>query len=240
MAHGEENLEIGKRGEHLFRNRLNKNQTCIDLIKKKYNVKGNLIEAHVTGGNNKKSDVLLLFSDSTAIGVNIKSGKAGFNQITRIWLDKFSDGINLSLRSKEIIQNGIDNYRIKKLKYFIDIENQSILAEEIKEKIKIILELIFRGIDNEIAKLLTIYNRNNDSFYIYDLEEILEELSNSEITFSNKGIIQIGNYITIQRKGGNGHTVPYDKSDPRHPGNQIQFKMKILSFAEENSPFFTL
>lgn len=43
------------------------------------------------------------------------------------------------------------------------------------------------------------------------------------LLFINKGNIIIGNYIVIQRKGGNGSlskTIPKDSM--KHPGNNIQ------------------
>ena len=63
---------------------------------------------------------------------------------------------------------------------------------------------------------------------IYAMKDILKSL-NYDIIFTNKCNIIIGNYIVIQRKGGNGSlskTIPKDSI--KHPGNNIQLKLKIL------------
>ena len=52
------------------------------------------------------------------------------------------------------------------------------------------------------------------------------------IGFTNKGIIKIGDFITVQRKGGDGKHIKLPKTDWRHPGNQLQFKFSPLVFAE--------
>ncbi len=41
--------------------------------------------------------------------------------------------------------------------------------------------------------------------------------------------------IVVQRKGGNGHHIHgiLDKIDPKHPGNNIQFKLRVNDFIEE-------
>ncbi len=199
-----------------------------------------MLEVHPTGQNQKKSDVLVLFSGNFILGVNIKAGKSNFNQVTRMWLDRFATEIGLSEKSKDMIQEGIDNHRLKRSNVFIKEDYQEIIKTEFQIKIKLIMELIFRGINNDIVKILTLYDRNKRIFYLYDMQEVIDFLSTSDITFSDRGIIRIGKYLTMQRKGGNGvkHTIP--KSDPRHPGNQIQFKMKIISFMNDVEPFLRL
>lgn len=182
---------------------------------------------------------MLLFNNYS-LGVNIKAGKTDFNQVTRIWLDKFVEEIKISNECKNAIQNGIDNHRLKRKKIFIDIDYQEIVKRELGTYLKQIIELIFRGINNNIVKLLVLYDRSKKCYYLYDMDNVIDLLSESIITFSDKGIIKIGKYITLQRKGGNGVTHKMPKSDPKHPGNQIQFKMKIISYMNEQKPVFVL
>lgn len=196
-----------------------------------------LLEAHPTGHNEKKSDVLILFSKTYPIGVNIKAGKVGFNQVTRIWLEDFASQVNLSNNTVIAFQKGIDNHRLKReSRVLIENRFRDEVKIELKQKISKILELIFKGLNNDIVKLLVICNRENDKFYIYDMDDVLDILSKSDITFSNKGVVNFGEYITLQRKGGNGDKVHRPKTDPKHPGNQLQFKMKIIDFISNNAP----
>ena len=65
-------------------------------------------------------------------------------------------------------------------------------------------------------------------------DDVLKHLDYS-IVFTKAGNIAIGNSIIIQRKGGNGvhvHGIK-DKGDPTHPGNNIQFKLKVNEFVKE-------
>jgi hypothetical protein len=54
----------------------------------------------------------------------------------------------------------------------------------------------------------------------------------NNINFSTKGILKLGNFLTVQRKGGNGIRIIVFKTDWKHPGNQLQFKFSPIKFAE--------
>lgn len=199
---------------------------------------GDFLEVHSTGNNLKKSDVLLGFSNNYFLGINIKAGKVGFNQITRLWLEKLKSEIYLENELVEIIQNGIDNHRLKRSKILIEPNFQEKIKNAFEQKSKLILELIFKGIGNDVVKVLVIYNRNNKVFYFYDIDELIENISKLGISFSKNGVVKFGEFITLQRKGGNGDKLHLPKSDSRHPGNQLQFKMKIIDFVNANEPFY--
>ncbi len=182
----------------------------------------------------------MLFSKSIPVGVNIKAGKTDFNQVTRLWLDKLAKEIKLSKTAVCIFQKGIDNYRLKRKECLIEKESQLYIKRELKSKLDLVMGLIFRGIGNDIAKILALYDRTKKVYHLYDLDEFISKMARSKIGFTAKGIVKIGKYITIQRKSGNGASVKVPKSHPKHPGNQIQFKMKILSFMHGNKPFSKL
>lgn len=174
------------------------------------------------------------------MGVNIKAGKTDFNQVTRLWLSKLAKEIKLSKKAISIFQKGIDNYRLKLKECFIEKKSQPYVKNELKKKLDLVIELIFRGISNDIAKILALYDRTKKVYHLYDLDEFISKMTHSKIGFTAKGIVKIGEYITIQRKSGNGVSVKVPKSHLKHPGNQIQFKMKILSFMHDNKPFAIL
>lgn len=233
MPTKKQNKRIGSEVERLFARNILKNDNAISAIKNKFNISGMIQEVHPTGANQRKSDVLILFQNNYSIGVNIKAGKTDFNQITRIWLTDFVNKLSISNIASEAIQYGIDNYRIRNRHFFIEEQYQDIVKKEFYLKLSKILELIFKGLNNDVAKILALYDRLNGQFYMYSMDEVLRNLSESKIEFSNNGIIKIGDYLSLQRKGGNGARVKYLKSDPNHPGNQIQFKMKINTFINE-------
>ena len=71
---------------------------------------------------------------------------------------------------------------------------------------------------------------------LYDMKDILENLD-YKLTISGRGVIKIGKYITIQRKGGNGvHSIHIPKTSLAHPGNNLQVKMKVGTFVSETTP----
>jgi len=182
----------------------------------------------------------MLFDNNYSLGVNIKAGKSNFNQVTRLWLEKFANDINLSVSTKKAIQESIDNHRLKRSKIFIDDCNRQIIQKEFEKKSKLIMDLIFRGINNEIVKILALYDRTKKEFFLYDMNEVVINLCKLNISFSKRGVLYFGDFITMQRKGGNGKHIQIPKSDSQHPGNQIQFKMRILSFMKYNQPFAIL
>ena len=63
------------------------------------------------------------------------------------------------------------------------------------------------------------------------MKEVLSKLS-TEIRFT-KGGFNIGECVSFQRKGGNGsisRTIP--KTSIKHPGNNIQLKLKTYKMIE--------
>ncbi len=219
---------------------IKKRTDIIALFKAKYRITGNLLEVHPTGTNQKKSDVLMLFSNNYSLGVNIKAGKSNFNQVTRLWLERLVSELNLTSECTNAITKGIDNHRLKRSKIFIEPTDNELIKNEFVRKSKKIMELIFKGLNNDIVKILALFNRDKKIFYLYDINDVIKKLSRLPITFSKHGVVNFGRYITLQRKGGNGHHIIIDKSNPKHPGNQLQFKMKILTFMEQYSPIAEL
>jgi hypothetical protein len=65
-----------------------------------------------------------------------------------------------------------------------------------------------------------------------EVTNFLVENSRGNINFSPKGIMQLGNFITMQRKSGDSFKVIIPKTSWGHPGNQLQFKFSPLRFAE--------
>jgi hypothetical protein len=229
----QKNASIGTAIERQFKNAVLNKQHIKNIISNRYGNNNNIQAIYFVGTNLQKSDVIITFNDRKIIGVNIKAGKTNFNQITRIWLKDFSENITLSEKSYQILEDGIKNYCKGIKKFIVKSDEQKILSNELKNKTLKIMNFIFTGNDTSV-KILALYNRNTSRFYLYDMNEFLNLYTNQDITFSKKGIIKFGEFITLQRKGGNGvqHKIP--KSSLTHPGNQLQFKIKILSFIEKS------
>lgn len=79
-------------------------------------------------------------------------------------------------------------------------------------------------------EIIVLFDRDANTFRIYPMKKVLNK-SSDDIVFSVKGNVDIGECILLQRKGGNGsmsRTIP--KTDIKHPGNNIQLKLKVNKF----------
>jgi hypothetical protein len=84
----------------------------------------------------------------------------------------------------------------------------------------------------ESREILVIYERNTSMMFIYPMREVFKELS-KVITFTKRGNIAIGETVVLQRKGGNGvHSLDIPKDSLRHPGNNVQLKLKMREFVK--------
>lgn len=119
---------------------------------------------------------------------------------------------------------------------FIEPENQEYIKLELETRLEDLINFIF--LNNENIKIFVIYNRRKQEIFFYHMQQLLTFFKKSCRTFSKKSIIKIGDYLNLQRKGGDGNYTKLPKTHINHPSNQLQFKMKVLSFTEHSPPFF--
>ncbi|MHA1604374.1 MAG: hypothetical protein ACTSWF_06970, partial [Candidatus Freyarchaeota archaeon] len=84
-------------------------------------------------------------------------------------------------------------------------------------------------------KLLMINDKRTGKIYVFGMDDVIDflfENASYNVTFTKKGIIRLGDFITVQRKGGDGKHISLPKTDWKHPGNQLQFKFSPLKFSE--------
>lgn len=230
-------MRHGSEKERLFCRLISRTPEIVAAIKSKYQIPYNFIEAHTTGGNLRKSDAILAFEGNYSLGVNIKSGSVDFNQVTRVWLRRLSEDVGLSATAEAAVQYGVDNHRLKRSKIFIEEQYRDTFAAEIKGKLHNIMAYIFAKNHVDFVKILALYDTSLKTFSLYDMRETIDRLASCVISYSNHGVVKIGNYMTLQRKGGDGGYLSAPKEHPDHPGNQLQFKMKINSYMRELPPF---
>ena len=235
----QDNALLGNKAERAFSNHVKKSYDLQDAISQYFEIEGEFLESHPAGPNLHKSDVLLLFKDAKPVGANIKVGKSNFNQVTRGTLQNISSKVGFSESTERALQVGIDNYRLGREKILVEERFRESVAKDIESIQYQMFEAIFRGRGNDIAKLLVLHDRNKTAWHLYDLEKVLLDASKLPITFSKNGIIHFGNLLSLQRKGGDGDKKHVPKSDIRHPGNDLQFKIKIFDYIAKNVPFYT-
>ncbi len=174
---------------------------------------------------------LVIESRSSKIGVSLKtSTRTSFHQLDRRRLEEWRDVLSMPDDIYWILRRSILRKASNRRAPFIEEEDREEIRDFFSAHLGQILEEIFRR--GEQVDLLAIYNKRARKLYIFRMDDVLTLLRSSEVSFSPRGIIRLGPFITVQRKGGDGRRVKVPKTDWRHPGNQLQFKFSPLKFVE--------
>jgi hypothetical protein len=224
------NAHIGTNVEYLFSNSIKYQKDVLDILKKTFGITNEIAQTYKTGVSLGKADVIIKFLDGKILSANIKAYKSGFNQLTRITIKAFCDQFGLS-HSQKIFEDGAIRVAKKTGKFILE-ENQKNIGDSIAKNAKKIIQFSLARLEK--PELLVLFDRENNLMNLYDLNEVFSNLD-YKVSFSSRGIIKIGKYITIQRKGGNGvHSQDIPKISLKHPGNNLQVKMKVKKFVLEN------
>jgi len=182
-----------------------------------------------------KSDILLTNS-KFKIGISLKTiHSANFHQLDRRRLEDWKSILNMPNEVFLILKEGILSKAKNRQNYLVPLEKQPIISSFIKKNLTEILREVFKK-NEEYLKILAIYFKNENKIYLINLDDLLKELNKVSIKFT-KGGFNIGEFISIQRKGGNGKKIKIPKTDWNHPGNQVQFKLKpnkLIEFIQKN------
>lgn len=181
--------------------------------------------------DNIKTDIFIKIDGE--IGVSIKSStKTSFHNLDRRPLEEWKDLLNMPDDIFEIIKKAILRVARNSRDKFILKEDREKIKEFFTKHLKSIINEVFTK-KEENLKLLMINDKRIKKIYIFKMDDVLNFLyeNANNISFSDKGIIRLGDFITVQRKGGNGKHVTISKNNWKHPGNQLQFKFSPLDFA---------
>lgn len=182
----------------------------------------------------RKSDVDILIknSNSYSIGCSLKSAAANFNQLDRRWLDDWAKVLNMPNYIKEMIQSSLDRKIINSRDIFITAEQEDDIFNFLTSKRGVLLKEAFIRNENSL-KLFVVYDENNKEWFICKVSDIIAYIKKQNITRSSQGVIYFGDFLTLQRKGGDGNITNPPKSSPLHPSNQLQLKIKPISIIEK-------
>ncbi|MEM3488285.1 MAG: hypothetical protein QXO75_01290 [Nitrososphaerota archaeon] len=234
MEKGQKEARIGLDSEEDIIRRINTDDVFKDSLRECMITLGfNPEEKIIAHKNNVKTDIFIKIDDE--IGVSIKSStKTSFHQLDRRCLEAWRDLLNMPDDIFEIIKEAILRVaRNPKDKFILEADRLKIKKFFAKHLKSIINEVFMKG--EKSLRLLMINDKRIRKIYIFKMDDVLNFLyknAKNNINFSNKGIIRLGDFITVQRKGGNGKHITIPKIDWEHPGNQLQFKFSPLYFAE--------
>lgn len=236
LKKGEKEARIGLDSEHDIINRINLDEKFHNVIKEcliklGFNVQGRLKARK----DYIKTDIFIQINKYEEIGVSIKSStKTSFHQLDRRRLEEWKNLLNMPNDIFETIKEAILRIaRNSKAKFILE-EDKSKIKKFFTDHLSEIINEIFRR-GEEKLNLLIINDKRKRRIYIFRMNDVIKFLIEdaiNNICFTEKGIIKLGEFITIQRKGGNGKHITLSKTDWNHPGNQLQFKFSPLKFAE--------
>lgn len=236
LEKGEKEARIGLDSEQDIINRVNTDEEFHNamrncLIKFGFNVQGRL-RAHK---NDVKIDIFIQINKQEEIGVSIKSStKTSFHQLDRRRLEEWKNFLNMPDDVYKTIMKAILRVaRNSRAKFILKRDRERIKEFFTSHLSEVINEIFRRG--EERLKLLIINDKRKRRIYIFCINNVIDFLiknATNNICFTEKGIIRLGEFITIQRKGGDGKYVTIPKTNWKHPGNQLQFKFSPLKFVK--------
>jgi len=229
------NAYIGRNIEILFKNSIGDNPRVIQKIQGAFNIQSRFLNAISTGIQAEKVDVKLEFADGHNIDANIKAFKktgSSQNQITRTTITHFCEHFGLVNEEQELK----DLFLIKAKNKNAPLFNEANQIKWIPIFTKIASGILTWSFSyRQSREILVIYERNDSNMYIYLMKDIMRNLD-KQVSITSRGNILIGKSVIFQRKGGNGvHAKRINKLDPKHPGNDVQIKLKMKDFIEEMS-----
>ncbi len=230
-----QNAAIGSATERLFKNTIRNHPDVLTAIREHFNIDGNFARAFKTGTDAGKSDVIVAFDNQRRISANVKAFAAGFNQLTRTTIGSFCDQFGLG-NLRPTLEAGAIRKAGKTGRFINEVDEAAVLAA-IGPLAQRIVHYALSNLEN--PELLVLHDRGANRMHLYDMAAVLRNLGYAT-TISARGTIKIGDYVTIQRKGGNGVKFNHiAKTSLLHPGNNLQVKMKVKTFVQNFAPIIS-
>ncbi len=223
------NAFAGMNIEVLIKNSIVDHPAIITKLRDHFNIKGDLESAACGGIYGEKSDVRINFTCGHYIDANVKGFKIGFNQLARTTVSRFCEIFCLNSCDKQDLENIVVTKSKNTKNPLFSEKQQEKWGNFFRANVKKLLRWGFSEHPNR--EILVLYNRDTQIVKIYAIKEILSSLP-TDIVFT-KGGFNIGGCISFQRKGGNGSLrSKYQKTNIKHPGNNIQLKIKASKLIE--------
>lgn len=165
--------------------------------------------------------------------VKLVSIRRGFNQVDKRWVDVYQKSLNMPIDVATLLKHFTGELPPKSVRSrsksrmfmdeFSENEREKILSFLIQNK-REILNMIFRGSGSFAANQLLVVekNRAQPTWHVFQISEVISNLSNLPIKISPRGSISFCG-LTIQRKGGDGG---------KRTAQMLQFKLDPLMLLE--------
>lgn len=234
-----EGAKRGFKRETLFVNLIKNNEGFRENLEKALS-QLNICEGEIVSAKDVKrtckADVKLQLIDANGrteeIGCSIKAAEANFNQLDRRWLSDWGALLQMPEEVKEMIQSSLNRKMRNSREIFILPEQESAVFSFLEsKKDKLLKELFMR--EDENLQVFVAFDEKNHKWYVSSVEDIIDRLKKEPLSRTNRGVVNIGDCLSLQRKGGDGNITRISKDSPHHPSNQLQFKIKPLSIIKK-------
>jgi hypothetical protein len=234
MEKGQKEARIGLDSERDIVQLINTNEQFRSLIKRCLDEFGFVIKGEISAHRDDiKTDIFI--EDDLKIGVSIKSStKTSFHHLDRRWLENWREFLTMPNDIFITLKEAILRIARSSKNYFILQQDRTRIKDFFARHVGSIMNEIFTHGEKDL-NLLMINDKRKHELYLFRMEEVvnfLVENTQNNISFSSKGIIRLGDFITVQRKSGDSFKITIPKTDGKHPGNQLQFKFSPLKFVE--------
>lgn len=234
MKKGRKEARIGLKSEEEIVNLINSHTKFRNLIKESLKNLGFNFQKEIRADlNNMKTDIYI--ENNLKIGVSIKSStKTSFHQLDRRRLERWKKELTMPNDIFMTLKEAIMRVARNSKDYFILPEDRDRIKKFFLTHVRNVISEIFTHGERDL-KVLMINDKRKHKLYLFRMEEVVNFLTadaHNNINFSTKGIIRLGNFITVQRKGGDSSKITVPKTNWRHSGNQLQFKFSPLKFVD--------
>jgi hypothetical protein len=234
LEKGRKEAIVGLESEEEIMFLINKNAKFRENIKRGLFTLGFKIKGKISAYKDDVKTDIFIKIDDTVFGVSIKSSTGtSFHQLDRRRLEDWKSLLDMPDDIFDTLKKAILRIAHNAKACFILPEDRHRISEFFLLNIERIINEIF--VKNEQSlKLLMINDKVKRKLYLFKIEDVIRFLMKNafNISFSKKGIIKLGDFITIQRKSGDGRHIKIPKTEWSHPGNELQFKFSPIKFAE--------
>lgn len=244
MSHKVEEDKIGEKGEQLICSLVNNDQNfrrylenCLKYL--------NVIPTECSGPvlckvvKMIKTDIVVTFNCANSpicVGITVKTRRRGSrpdSHLDRRWLYQWQCVLNMPDEVYNVLHDGIlrlAREKGRKKGSLVPLNKRKDIEKFLLDRLRKFLEESIRGGEHVLKVLSYVeYGGGPTRIHIFRVDDIIDILEKNirERGIDFDSVIYLGDFMWIQRKGGNGKHVKIPKTDPAHPGNQLQVKIKM-------------
>lgn len=189
----------------------------------------------------KKTDLVLKLvtdRDEVKVGATVKTRREcgrPDSHLDRRWLRDWQAVLKMPSDIYECFQEGLMGLAKKTTQSLISPRMRDKVRGFLTQHARDILEETIRGGERSLRLFSVVeYTRTFAAIYFFNVDDVVtvleENIKSKGVKFNS--VIYLGDFMWIQRKGGDGKRVSIPKTHPDHPGNQLQVKIKIIDLVQ--------